>query len=128
ANFEINRFRYYYQYKYGSPWVDEERVAVTAVRAAADGLSAELVLAELKPGFVYELSVAALRTTDNQALANPLAYYTANRLLNGERTIGGTTRLPRPGEDSLAAKAADAKADSTPAALVASGEKTYRLY
>ena len=87
ANFEVNRFRYYYHYKYGSPWVDEARVAVTAVRPSADGLSAELALAELKPGFVYELSLAALRTTDNQPLANPLGYYTANRLLNGERTV-----------------------------------------
>ena len=128
ANFEINRFRFYYQHKYGSPRVDEASVAIGAVRPAVDGLSAELVLAELKPGFVYELSVAALRTTDNQPLANPLAYYTANRLLNGERAIGDTTRLPLPGESSLGAKEADAKAGATPEALIAAGEKTYRLY
>ena len=128
ANFEVNRFRYYYQYKYGSPWVDEARVAVTAVRGSADGLSAELTLAELKPGFVYELSVAALRTTADQPLANPLAYYTANRLLNGERTVGGTTRLPRAGENAADAKAAVAFATTSPAELVAAGEKIYRLY
>ena len=52
ANFEVNRFRYYYQHKYGSPWVDEARVAVREVRPAADGRAAELVLAELQPGFV----------------------------------------------------------------------------
>ena len=128
ANFEVNRFRYYYQYKYGSPWVDEARVAVTAVRPSADGLSAELALAELKPGFVYELSLAALRTTDNQPLANPLGYYTANRLLNGERTVGGTTRLPRPDENAGDAKTAAAVATTSPAELVAAGEKIYRLY
>ncbi|MSU24601.1 MAG: hypothetical protein EXS32_12360 [Opitutus sp.] len=128
ANFEVNRFRFYYQYKYGSPWVDEARVTVTAVHPSADGLSAELVLSELTPGFVYELSVAALRTADNEPLANPLAYYTANRLLNGDRAIGDTTRLPRPGETSTAAKEADAKAAATPDALIASGEKTYRLF
>ncbi|MCX6953139.1 MAG: hypothetical protein NTV51_13375, partial [Verrucomicrobia bacterium] len=128
ASFEINRFRYYYQYKYGSPWVDEARVAVNEVRPAADGLSAELILGELKPGFVYELSVAALRTTDNQPLANPLAYYTANRLLNGERTIGGTTRLPRPGEKMPTAKDEAAVANASPAATLAAGEKVYRLY
>ncbi len=128
ANFEINRFRFYYQHKYGSPRVDEARVAISAVRPAADGLSAELVLAELKPGFVYELSVAALRTADHQPLANPLAYYTANRLLNGERAIGDTTRLPQPGETAFGAKEADTKAGATPEALIAAGEKTYRLY
>jgi mono/diheme cytochrome c family protein len=128
ANFEINRFRFYYQYKYGSPWVDEARVAVKEVHTAADGLSAELVLAELKPGFVYELSVAALRTADNQPLANPLAYYTANRLLNGERTIGGTTRLPRPDEKAPTAKEEAAVVATTPEATIAAGEKVYRLY
>jgi mono/diheme cytochrome c family protein len=128
ANFEVNRFRYYYQHKYGSPWVDEARVAVREVRPAADGRAAELVLAELQPGFVYELSVAALRTADHQPLANPLAYYTANRLLNGERTVGGTTRLPRPGEAAADAKAAAAVATTSPAELVAAGEKIYRLY
>jgi mono/diheme cytochrome c family protein len=128
ANFEVNRFRYYYHYKYGSPWVDEARVAVSAVRPAADGLSAELELAELSPGFVYELSVAALRTTDNQPIANPLAYYTANRLLNGARAIGDTTRLQRADEKALSAKEEAAVTTSSPDAVVAAGEKVYRLY
>ena len=125
--YEISRFRYYYHNKYGSPMIDEERVALNEVRVAADRLSAELVLAELKPGFVYEVSVPALRTADGEVLANPLGYYTANRLLNGERTIGGTTRLPRPDESSLGAKEAIA-AQTSPEALVAAGEKIYRMY
>ena len=48
-------------------WVDEAKVAVTEVRAASDGMSAELVVAELKPGFVYELSVPTLRTTEGES-------------------------------------------------------------
>jgi mono/diheme cytochrome c family protein len=128
ANFEISRFRYYYHYKYGSPRIDEARVAVTAVQPATDGLSAELVLAELQPGFVYELSVAALRTRDRQPLSNPLAYYTANALLDGTRPIGGTTRLPRPGETSATAKDEVALTNASTTALLAAGEKTYRLY
>ncbi len=128
ANFEVTRFRFYYHFKYGSPRVDEERVEVRSVQIASDGRSAELVLAELKPGFVYEISVAALRTADRQPLANPLAYYTANRLHDGSRAIGDTTRLAQPGEVPLGAKEADAKAGATPAAMIAAGEKTYRLY
>ena len=125
--YEVTRFRYYYHYKYGSPWVDEERVPVSETRVAADHLSAEVVLAALKPGFVYEISVPTLRTSDGEPLANPLAYYTANRLLNGERTVGGTTRLPQPDEKSLGAKEAIA-ALTSPAALVSAGEKIYRMY
>jgi mono/diheme cytochrome c family protein len=125
--YEITRFRYYYHYKYGSPWVDEQRVPVTAAQVGSDGLSADVALAELKPGFVYEISVPTLRTKEGDPLANPLAYYTANRLLNGQRTVGGTTRLPQPEETSLGAKEAMA-AQTSPEALVAAGEKVYRMY
>lgn len=128
ANYEINRFRYYYHVKYGSPWIDEARVPVTEVRPSPDGLAAELVLAELKPGFVYELSLPTLRTTDGKPLANPLGYYTVNRLKNGESAVGGTTRLPRPDETSMTARDAAAAETATTASLVAAGEKVYRFY
>ncbi len=128
ANFSLNRFRYLYQHKYGSPWVDEARVAVTAVRPAADGLAAELEIADLEPGFVYELSVAALRTAAGEPLANPLAYYTANRLRDGRRAIGDTTRLPRPDEKAPTAKEEAAVNTTSAAALLSAGEKVYRLY
>lgn len=128
AGFEINRFRYYYHVKYGSPWIDEERVAVSQVAVAPDGRSVELVLGDLKPGFVYELSVPTLRTTDGKPIANPLAYYTANRLLNGETAVGGTTRLPRPDETALTAKDAIAAETASNASLLGAGEKVYRLY
>src|SRR5690606_1559872 len=108
--------------------IDEARVGVKEVRAAADGLSAELVLAELKPGFVYELSLPTLRPTDGKPLANPLSYYTANRLLTGEVAIGGTTRLPQPNETALAAKEAVNAETASKASLVTAGEKIYRLY
>lgn len=128
ANFSLNRFRYYYQHKYGSPWVDEARVAVTAVRPAADGLAAELEIADLEPGFVYELSVAALRTAGGDPLANPLAYYTVNRLRDGRRAVGDTTRLPRPDEKAPTAKEEAAVNTTSAAALLSAGEKVYRLY
>ncbi|MDP3070385.1 MAG: c-type cytochrome [Opitutaceae bacterium] len=127
AAYEITRFRFYYQVKYGSPWVDEARVAVTAVRAAADGRGAELVLADLQPGFVYEVSVPTLRTRGGEPLANPLGYYTANTLRHGAPPIGGTTRLPRPDETALGAKEAIAS-ETTSATMIAAGEKTYRFY
>ncbi len=125
--YQFNRFRFYYQAKYGSPWVDEAKVEVKEVHPAADGLSAEVVLAELRPGFVYEISVPALRSRDGEPLANPLAFYTANRLRNGEKTVGGTARLPRPDETTTLAKDPVA-ANATGANLVAAGEKIYRLY
>jgi mono/diheme cytochrome c family protein len=129
GNYEIVRFRYYYHYKYGSPWVDEARIEVKSVTPSRDGLTATLELAELKPGFVYELSVPRLRTTDGEPLANPLGYYTANRLLNGETAVGGTTRLPRPGETSLTSREAPGEtAKSSAAEMITAGERVYRFY
>ncbi len=126
-NYEINRFKYFYHWKYGSPWIDEAKVGVKEIHASADGLAAELVLAELEPGFIYELSVPALRTAENEPLANPLAYYTANRLVTGEIAPGGYTRLPRADESDFGAKDGGDLA-KTPDAIVAAGEKVYRLF
>jgi mono/diheme cytochrome c family protein len=128
ASYEINRFRYFYHVKYGSPWIDEARVSVREVRPAADGRSVELVLAELEPGFIYEVSVPTLRTPEGEPLANPLAYYTANRLLDGRRTVGATTRLPRPDETSQTARDAAAAELTSNTTLLAAGEKTYRMF
>jgi mono/diheme cytochrome c family protein len=127
-SYELNRFRFYYHAKYGSPLIDEARAAVTEVRVAADGRSAELVLSELKAGFVYELSVPALRSADGEPIANPLGYYTANRLLNGEIATGGTTRLPRPKEIAAATNEVVIDAEGPTPAMIANGEKIYRLY
>ena len=129
SNYEVTRFRYYYHYKYGSPWVDESRVGVKSVTAATNGLTATLELAQLEPGFVYELSLPRLRATDGEPLANPLGYYTANRLLNSEVAVGGTTRLPRPGETSLTSREAPGEtAKSSPAEMITAGERVYRFY
>ncbi len=129
GSYEITRFRYYYHYKYGSPWVDEARVEVKSVTPESDGLTATLELAELKPGYIYELSLPLLRTRDGEALANPVGYYTANRLLNGEFAVGGTTRLPRPGETSLGARDVNAATEkSSRNEMISAGERVYRLY
>lgn len=127
-NYEFDRFRFYYHAIYGSPWIDEARVAVQEVKVEAEGRRVELALADLQPGFVYQLSVTALRTARGEPLANPTGYYTVNRLRSGEVAIGGTTRLPRPGEFTLETRDAPAERTETTEALVAAGEKVYRLY
>jgi mono/diheme cytochrome c family protein len=110
---------------YGSPRVDETRVVPAALRAAADGLSVEVILAELNPGFIYEFSTPRLRTQAGEPLANPLGYYTVNRLHNGDTTIGGTTRLPMPGENAVGSREVPGR---SLAATVAAGALVYRFY
>ncbi len=128
SSYKINRFRFYYQAKYGSPWIDEATMPVTEILVSPDGRSVQLTLERLDPGFVYELALVDLRAADGQPLANPVGYYTANRLRDGRFAVGGTTRLPRPGESALGAKESAARDERNPEALVAAGEKVYNLF
>jgi mono/diheme cytochrome c family protein len=126
ASQKLRAFRYYYQVQYGSPPIDETLLPISEVQVAADGLSAELIVPGLKAGFVYEFDFERLRTQRGGALANPVAYYTANQLLTGEVAHGGTTRLPRPNEEALGAKAALNELPRE--ALIAEGKKVYALF
>ncbi len=128
ANFELHRFRHYYHHGYGSPRIDTSPVGILHARPASDGRSVELEIEGLEAGFVYELSVARLRARRGSALSNPIAYYTANRLLTGEIAIGGTMRPPREGEQARNFFEAEREAPVDPAALVARGEGVYRMY
>ncbi|HUR57559.1 MAG TPA: c-type cytochrome [Opitutaceae bacterium] len=128
AHYELDRFRFYYHVKYGSPWIDEVRVPVQEVRVAADGRRVELTLPELNVGFVYQIGLTKLTSAEGVPVANPIGFYTVNRLRNGERAVGGTTRLPREGETSLGAKEAPGEVAQSGPALVAAGEKVYKLF
>lgn len=126
-NFELTRFRFFYHVEYGSPWIDEARATIRDVKTSADRKEVEVVLSELPVGYVFEISVPALRTAKGESLANPLAYYTVNRLHSGAVAVGGTTRLPHPGE--LATNVKDMQGgQQTGAALIAAGETVYKLY
>jgi mono/diheme cytochrome c family protein len=92
-NYHVRRFQYNYHPLDGSLRVVDAAVPVTAVRLAADGLSAGLELLELQPGFVYEFTMSPqLVSRSGRALLNTTAYYTANRLLTGE-TKPGPSRI-----------------------------------
>jgi mono/diheme cytochrome c family protein len=87
-NYRVERFRYLYQSASGSPRVDQSEIAVTEVVVSADGRRAELVLSALDPGYIYKLETEPLRAADGRPVANPLAYYTVNRLHSGRAFEG----------------------------------------
>jgi mono/diheme cytochrome c family protein len=92
-HYRVKRFFYNYHQLDGSLRVDETEVPVEQVRASDDGRQVELDLAELQPGFVYEIEVSSfVRSRSGRALLNPIADYTANRLRSGQ-TQPGPTRL-----------------------------------
>jgi mono/diheme cytochrome c family protein/glucose/arabinose dehydrogenase len=94
AQYRFKRFRYNYSIDDGSLRMDEVDVPVTSARPDPDGAGVQLDLAELKADFVYELSLGAVRSAGGAPVANPLAYYTANRLLAGQPDTGPSRLAP----------------------------------
>jgi mono/diheme cytochrome c family protein/glucose/arabinose dehydrogenase len=95
-NYRVRRFRYLYHEKYGSPRIDQVAVEVTRADVSSDGHQVDLVLAEMKPGFVYEFQLEDLPAENGKLLGSPTAFYTANRLFDGQRFTGPFTRALMP--------------------------------
>jgi mono/diheme cytochrome c family protein len=92
-HYRVKRFFYNYHQLDGSLRVDETEVPIERARATDGGQQVELDLAELQPGYVYEIEVSQfVRSQGGRPLLNPIAYYTANRLRSGQ-TQPGPTRL-----------------------------------
>ncbi|SDJ80585.1 Glucose/arabinose dehydrogenase, beta-propeller fold [Catalinimonas alkaloidigena] len=74
--------RYYYEYHrdYGSDQFDKQAVPVTNVKVSKDGRKVTLTLAEMVPGYVYQLDAEGIKGTDGTRLVNTLVCYTLNRL------------------------------------------------
>jgi len=92
-NYRVERFQYNYSIDDGSLRVHQREVPVTLARVEPDGAGVELTLAELLPGYVYEFDLAGIHSMTGEAVAHPLAFYTANRLLAGT-TFAAASALP----------------------------------
>jgi mono/diheme cytochrome c family protein len=82
-NYHVNRFQYNYSIDDGSLRTNETDVPVTRAIARPDGMGVDIELAELLPDFIYEVGLNGIRSAAGETVANPVAYYTANRLLAG---------------------------------------------
>jgi glucose/arabinose dehydrogenase len=78
--FQFTRYYYEYHRDYGSDQFDRQPVKVTGVEISEDRRRVSLRLAELVPGYIYQLQMNGLRTEGGTPLANENVYYTLNRL------------------------------------------------
>ena len=76
----ISAFTHPYHAGYGGPEIEQQKPTVKGVTLAEDGLSVRLTLESLKPGFVYELDLAAVRSRDDEELLHRNAFYTVNEV------------------------------------------------
>lgn len=75
----IRRYTFAYHADYGSPELEQEWLTPRSVKISADGLSAELELAELHENFVYDFYFDHLRTAAGEEVLNDRAAYTLRR-------------------------------------------------
>ena len=80
ASYEGSSYTYIYQRKYGSPEVETQPFSVTRIEVLPDGRTVRLRCAGLRERYVHELSVAGVRSAGGEAVVNPVAYYTLNRI------------------------------------------------
>jgi hypothetical protein len=80
-NYSIRHFELAWQAAYGTSPSEAANVKPDSVQISDDGLVVELKLPELLREKVYEFHIDGLRTTTDQRLEHPMAFYTLNRLV-----------------------------------------------
>jgi azurin len=87
-SYAVSGFTYLYHKAYGSAPVNRLGCPVRKVVVAPDGLSVRLGTLCLREGYVHEIKAAGLRAAGStDALLHPTAYYTLNRLPDGDRIM-----------------------------------------
>ncbi len=96
GSYHVSRFQYNYSIDDGSLRTNETEVPVTHASVHPDGKGVDIELLELMPDYVYEIGLKGIRSLDGEPVANPTAYYTANRLLAGAPFAGRSIIAAKP--------------------------------
>jgi hypothetical protein len=78
ASYTVKTYTHIYQSDYGSPKVDATEPKITKIEVGADGKSVKIHLDAVQEGHVHELHATGVRSTDEEPLVHPQAYYTLN--------------------------------------------------
>lgn len=80
ASYEMTSHTYTYHSTYGSDEILKQRPTITSAVVSDDGLGVRLTVDGLRELFVHELTAAGVRSSDDEPLLHPTAYYTLNRI------------------------------------------------
>lgn len=85
ASYAVERFTYKYHPVYGSPTVNQELCTVKGVKVSKDGMTARLIVDNLKEGYIHHILPTGVRSKDDYySLVHPSAYYTLNNIPEGQ--------------------------------------------
>jgi cytochrome c551/c552 len=86
ASYVVESFIYKYHPVYGSPTINKEKHALKGVRLSADGMKARLVVDNLRPNYIHQLTLDGVRAVEkSHALVHGIAYYTLNSIPAGDK-------------------------------------------
>jgi len=128
ANYTVTSFTYKYGHKYGSPVINDAEREIKAMSISPDGKRIRLVLDSIKPGYIHEIKVEGVRSTDNFLLMHNVGYYTLNEIPAGEKlVITEENRMkPKPKEEEPVAEKIPATKASTAAKAPAQAKRLLR--
>lgn len=94
-NLNNYKFRHYY-YKYQRKPINEgadlstqqdlQNVQVKSIKVSADKKKVSIILEDLKPGYIYELKLGDIRSSEGKPLDNKLICYTLNNLVSAGKS------------------------------------------
>lgn len=90
SNYHFRHYYYEYHLKYGSDQFDVQKVPVTDAEVRDGGRVVSLKIGNVKPGYIYELTLGALKSNDGKSLDNRLICYTVNALRSGRKDVPAT--------------------------------------
>ncbi|WP_237587015.1 hypothetical protein [Pontibacter russatus] len=86
SSYSVTSFIYKYHPVYGSPPVNTEENPVKGVKVSEDGMRARIVVDNLRPYYIHNITLSGVRERDNShSLVHPTAYYTLNNIPKGEK-------------------------------------------
>ncbi len=86
-------FTYKYHSAYGSPPIRQMKHRLQGVAISEDKRRVRIALDDFREGYIYQLRLAGLRDQLDTPLLHDVAYYTLNRIPDGDRLSAG--RVPR---------------------------------
>lgn len=85
ASYQFENFTYKYHPVYGSPVMNQAGCPVKGIKVSEDGKRVRLIVDSLKKTYVHVLRMDSIRSSDNQLLLHPVAYYTLHNIPEGKK-------------------------------------------
>jgi uncharacterized cupredoxin-like copper-binding protein len=86
-NYSVNSFTYEYHHEYGSPIINNRERKIIGIVPSEDGSKVKLILDSLIEGYIHEIKIQGIESTDYKALLHNTAYYTMNNIPEGSKTV-----------------------------------------